>query len=557
MIPSSHVPSIRRSGLRSRAFRLLGSGVVAITVLGGGSVVATSTAALATSTVPANVHRIAGASRLATAIATSQDQFAATGSAQAVVLTRSDTYPDALAGVPLAAKVGGPLLLTGSAALDPAVKAEIVRVLPAGATVYILGGTVAVSTAVETTITGLGFVVKRIAGTDRFATAVAVADALGDPTTVFEATGLNFPDALAGGPAAIAKGGAILLTNGSTQSPATAAYLVAHPGGTHYALGGPAAAADPTATALSGDDRYWTAAAVAFTFFADATTVGAATGGNFPDALAAGPDLAAKGAPLLLVPTAGALPEGVAVDLLARTFTGSTHVVLFGGTASVSDDVASQLGVLGGETGAAATASTAAANTGQFGVISEQLNANGLVGKQTLAVDGASGDITVYRQAGTTLTDTGPARADFGALPLTDPDALEAAVNSMFATFDSAAGVTGDAEELFTLNAEQVILNPVASPSLRLAIYAALAADDSATEVAAGVKDSTGRVGIEIFASTGATATDKGKISYIFDPVTLQPLEDSVIGPTGSVIERQTILSLTTSATLPADPYTP
>lgn len=534
--------------------KLLGGGAATITVLGG--VVVASPSALAT-TVPSNVQRIAGSSRLATAIGASQDQFPTTGSATAVVLTRADTYPDALSGGPLAAKVGGPLLLTATGSLDPAVKAEIVRVLPAGGTVYILGGTAAVSPAVEATITGAGFVVKRLAGADRFATAVAVADALGDPTTVFEATGLNFPDALAGGPAAILKGGAILLTNGSVQSAATAAYLAAHPGGTHYALGGPAAAADPTATALSGDDRYWTAAAVAFTFFADATTVGAATGGNFPDALAAGPDLAAKGAPLLLVPTAGALPEGVAVDLFGRTFSGSTKVVLFGGTASVSDDVASQLGVLGGETGAAATATTAAANTGQFGVISEQLNDNGLLGKQTVVVDGASGDITVYRQAGTTLTDTGPARADFGALPLTDPDALEAAVNSMFATFDSDAGFTGDAEDLFTVNAEQVLLNPVSSPSLRVAIYAALAADDSETEVAAGVKDSTGRVGIEIFASTGSTATDKGKISYIFDPATLQPLEDSVIGSTGSVIERQTILSLTTSATLPPDPYTP
>lgn len=536
------------------AMKLLSGSVAATTVLGG--VIVAAPSAFAT-TVPSNVHRIAGSSRLATAIGASQDQFPTTGSATAVVLTRADTYPDALSGGPLAAKVGGPLLLTATGSLDPAVKTEIVRVLPVGGTVYILGGTSAVSAAVESTITGLGFVVKRLAGADRFATAVAVADALGDPTTVFEATGLNFPDALAGGPAAIKTGGAILLTNGSTQSPATAAYLTAHPGGTHYALGGPAAAADPTATPLSGNDRYWTAAAVAFRFFPDATTVGVATGGNFPDALAAGPDLAAKGAPLLLVPTAGALPEGIVVDLLARTFAGSTNVALFGGTASVSDDVASQLGVLGGETGAAATASAAAANTGQFGVISEQLNANGLIGKQTVVVDGASGDITVYRQNGTTLTDTGPARADFGALPLTDPDALETAVNSMFATFDSNAGVTGDAEELFTLNAEQVELNPVASPSLRLAIYAALAADDGLTQVAAGVKDSTGRVGIEIFANTGSTATDKSKISYIFDPVTLQPLEDSVIGPTGSVIERQTILSLTTSATMPPNPYTP
>ncbi|HEY0870802.1 MAG TPA: cell wall-binding repeat-containing protein, partial [Acidothermaceae bacterium] len=330
--------------LHGRPFRFFSGGVVAITLMGGGSIV-TATAASAVTPVPSNVHRIAGSTRLATAIGASQDQFPTAGSASAVVLARSDTFPDALAGGPLAAKVHGPLLLTSSASLDPAVSVEILRVLPAGGTVYILGGTAAVSAAVATTLTANHYVVIRLSGADRFATAVAVADQMGDPTTVFEATGTNFPDALAGGPAAIKTGGVILLTNGATQSTATAAYLAAHPGGTHYALGGPAAAADPVATPLMGDDRFWTSIAVAGTFFPDATTVGAATGLNFPDALAAGSDLAAKGAPLLLVPTAGALPTAIAVDLLNRSFTGSNSVLLFGGTASVSDDVATQLGV--------------------------------------------------------------------------------------------------------------------------------------------------------------------------------------------------------------------
>ena len=98
------------SRIRSRVLRLLGGGVVAVTVLGGGSIVAAPVAGAVT--VPSNVHRIAGSSRLATAIGASQDQFPTSGSAKAVVLARSDTFPDALAGGPLAAKLGGPLLLT-------------------------------------------------------------------------------------------------------------------------------------------------------------------------------------------------------------------------------------------------------------------------------------------------------------------------------------------------------------------------------------------------------------------------------------------------------------
>ena len=534
------------------------SSAVAVGTFAAVVLVASTGSALAVT--PANVQRVAGPDRLATAIATSQDQFPTAGSASAVVLARSDTFPDALAGGPLAAKVHGPLLLTSSAALDASVKIEITRVAVAGATVYILGGTSAISAGVETTLTGMGFVPKRLSGANRFATSVAIADEMGDPTTVFEATGLNFPDALSGGPAAIKTGGVILLTNGPAQSDATAAYLAAHPGGTHYALGGPAAAADPSATPLVGADRFWTSEGIAATFFPTATAVGAATGFNFPDALAAGSDLAAKGAPLLLVPSSGALPEAITVDLLGRLLGGAaTQVVLFGGAASVSDDVATQLGTLGGLTTAGAAATALPANTGQFGVASQTLMAVGLAGAQTLVVDGSSGDVTIYRKGATTqsVPAGSPPRSQLDALPLTNPESLKTAVNSLFASYDSAAGLSGDPDFLFTVNADQLVMNPIASPSLRVALYAALAADDDGTEVASGVKDSQGRVGIKIFASLGADATDKSEISYIFDPVTLMPLEDTVLDSSGAVVTRQTVLSMTTVAALPPNPYGP
>jgi putative cell wall-binding protein len=539
----------------SRIRRFSGGAVVAITLFGGGTIAAASTAGAVTG-VPSDVLRVSGASRLDTAIAASKDQFAAAGSAKAVVLARSDNFPDALAGGPLAAKVGGPLLLTSTAALDASVKAEIVRVAPAGAPVYVLGGTSAVSQSVVTTLTGLGFVVTRLSGADRFATAVAVADAVGDPTTVFEATGLNFPDALAGGPAAIKTGGVILLTNGSAQSPATAAYLAAHAGGTHYALGGPAATADPTATPLAGDDRYWTASAVASQFFPTATTVGVVTGGNFPDALAAGADLASKNAPLLLVPTSGPLPAGVVTALFgtARTL---TNAIVYGGTASVSDDVATQVGVLANATARALTANTSAAFTGQFGVLAQKVTVSGLAGVQTVAVDATSGDATIYKPSVTTQTIPGGfvPRAQVAALPL-DPDALIAAVNALFAADDADLGVT-DPDELFILNAEGIVLDPVTPPSVRYAMYAALESDNGFTDVNAGAKDSTGRPGIEIFAATGADATDKSKISFIFDPNTFLPLEDTTYDAAGAVVTRATVTSLTTVATLPANPYAP
>jgi putative cell wall-binding protein len=506
--------------------------------------------------LPTDVQRISGASRFDTAIATSQDEFPLAGSAAAVVLTRADTYPDALAGVPLAAKVGGPLLLTSSNSLSAAVKAEIIRVLPAGAPVYILGGTAAVSAGVATTITGLGFVVHRLAGANRFATAVAVAGALGNPTTVFEATGLNFPDALAGGPAAIEAGAAILLTNGSVPAAETTAYLAAHTGGTHYALGGPAAAADPTAVAISGSDRYETAAEVADTFFHTPGVAGVATGTNFPDALAAGPDLASKDAPLLLVPPAGVLPPGTTGQLLnyAQTL---RNALVFGGTTSVADSVATQVGVLANLNNVATTESTSTAYTGQFGVLSTHLQTGSGAVNTTQVFDGNAGTSTFYTQGqGSKVIPSTPTRADFTAFPTNNSAALESAVNAAFAAVYASEGYTStDTNAQFLVNAEQVLLNPLASPPLRLAVYVALA-NLPGVVVTSGAKDANGHSGIEISGSISGNVTlDGDQLGYIFDPLTGNLLEDDIVTPAGTGIASSTVTTFTTAATAPADPY--
>src|SRR5207302_1287006 len=113
--------------------------------------------------------------------------------------------------------------------------------------------------------------------------AVQIADqGLGNPATVLEATGLGFADALSGGAAAAKVHGAILLTDGDAQAPDTAAYLAAHPSDTRYALGGPAAHADPAATEEVGRDRYETSAMVAEAFFPLPAIAGAADGLAFP-----------------------------------------------------------------------------------------------------------------------------------------------------------------------------------------------------------------------------------------------------------------------------------
>ena len=289
---------------------------------------------------PDPVVRLAGNDRVLTAIAVSQDSYPK-GGAGAVVLARSDGFADALAGTPLAVSKDAPMLITASGgSLDQRVDDEIGRVLPKGRVVYILGGASAVDPSVDTHLVGAGYQVVRLQGNDRYATAVAIAhDGLEDPGAQVFATGTDFADALAGGAAAanVPVGGAILLTNGSTMPAATSAYISAHPALLRFALGGPAAAAEPTAVPIVGTDRFDTAVKVAQQFFNGPATAGIAYGFNYPDALAGGAHIGAKDGPLLLVNT-GSIPTVVG-NYLTSNKSSLASAYVYGGSAVVSDGV--------------------------------------------------------------------------------------------------------------------------------------------------------------------------------------------------------------------------
>jgi hypothetical protein len=288
------------------------------------------------------VRTAAGGDRLETAVLLSQQAFAAADTAGAVVLARSDTFPDALTGVPLAAAKHAPLLLTDTRAISADVLAEIDRVLPMGGDVFVLGGEGAIAPEVVAAIESAGFKVTRLGGVDRYETAAVIARrGLGSPTTVFEVSGLGFPDALAAGPAAAVSNGAILLTAGTRQSDATAAYLSDIAGVRRIAIGGAAAEADRGATAVVGADRYATATEVARRFFPDRAVIGIATGDNFADGMTGGAFVAAAHAPLLLVrPTL--VPASV-LDYLHETAGVVDGVLVFGGTDAISSAVVDEL----------------------------------------------------------------------------------------------------------------------------------------------------------------------------------------------------------------------
>lgn len=125
-------------------------------------------------------------------------------------------WADALAATVLAARDTTPILLTRPGDLPEATRKILAG--PGIGEVRIVGGTGAVSAKVEDAVKSLGRTTRRLAGADRYATSQSLmreAEKGGaDDRETFVATGLNFPDALASGPAIARLGHQMILVDG-------------------------------------------------------------------------------------------------------------------------------------------------------------------------------------------------------------------------------------------------------------------------------------------------------------------------------------------------------
>lgn len=196
----------------------------------------------------------------------------------------------------------------------------------------------------------------RVSGADRYATAAALSAAnfeLGVPVA-YVATGTNFPDALAAGPAAAHAGGPVLLVKQNEIPGATANELNRLQAAQIVVLGATAVVSDAvlnelnqytsgSVSRIAGEDRYATAALISQTHFGPGSpVVYVATGANFPDALAGGAAAGLQDGPILLV-RPNELPNATA-DELQRLRPG--RIVILGSSAIVADSVARAMGNL-------------------------------------------------------------------------------------------------------------------------------------------------------------------------------------------------------------------
>jgi putative cell wall-binding protein/uncharacterized protein YkwD len=197
------------------------------------------------------VTRLAGGNRYETAAVISQAHFSP-GPAAVYVATGAN-FPDALAGGAAAGMHDGPILLVQRDSLPGATAAELARLHPAK--VVVLGSGSVISDAVVAQLASAsGAPVIRLYGSDRYQTAVQVSranHAAGGPSTVYVATGVNFPDGLSADPVAGSAPGPLLLVPGTSLPSSVAAELARLAPDRVVVIGGRAVISDAVIKAIN------------------------------------------------------------------------------------------------------------------------------------------------------------------------------------------------------------------------------------------------------------------------------------------------------------------
>lgn len=285
------------------------------------------------------VYRICGATRYETAFKTA-DQFKevlGVTKFDSVVVATGKNFADALSGSYLAYVKDAPILLTNGKNVDE-VKSYIRSNLKSGGTIYLLGGTGAVPSTMETGLSG--YHVKRLAGATRYETNLLILEEAGVGNEgIVVCTGKNYADSLS---ASAVKKPILLVKDQLTADQEEMLGTIS--GNEFYIIGGTGAVSSNIANVLNsygtveriyGSTRYETSAAVARRFFKNADSAVLAYGKNFPDGLCGGPLACSMNAPLILTATEKTTAAAGYTDI---------HSIdkgyVLGGSGLISDDAA-------------------------------------------------------------------------------------------------------------------------------------------------------------------------------------------------------------------------
>ncbi|MDR3542520.1 MAG: cell wall-binding repeat-containing protein [Desulfosporosinus sp.] len=349
--------------------------------------------------------RIAGADRVKTSVAVADAGW--TQSDYAVIAYAWD-FPDAVSATPLAYKYSAPILLTDTANLSSNTSAELTKLQVKH--ILIVGGTGAVSDNVASQITAAGMDVQRLSGADRYATSVAIANAVGNTGSIVVTNGYNPYEALSISPIAAKMGMPIILTARDSvpseissylsQNTITQTYILGKADGTTPDDGVADNSAFPNPTRITGANIYERNVNINKLFSSDLnfSKVYLATGKAFADALAGSALAATTGSPLIFVDSD--MPQ-VAKDFLSSEASSVTSACVLGGTGAISDSTVQTVESLLGSS-ALTTSTTPVTGTGTRGAIKTAMDGLVTAGTITQAQeDAVQSAVKSARQGGT------------------------------------------------------------------------------------------------------------------------------------------------------------
>ena len=320
---------------------------------------------------PTPTSRDAGTSRVTTAIELSRQAFV---TAETVVLAPGDDYAEALVAAPLASALDAPLLLTW-ADPDDAVPAEVVAEIGrlGASRAILIGAPDRLPEGVERELVdeaGLAAEnIERITAADRYGLSTGIArrlEELGSDVSrpllalgEHDVPGRGWPDALGASAVAAAQKVPVLLTRPDSLPSAVRDWLTDSVVEEVRIVGGPAAIGEHVeeeirselqrdTRRIAGSNRYETSLALLGEVIEadsaiDDMVVHVATGRNFPDALAAGPSVAARNAFLLLVDGVDAEGSPSIVAWMDERRDGLAAIHAVGGPRAVADAVLDRL----------------------------------------------------------------------------------------------------------------------------------------------------------------------------------------------------------------------
>lgn len=236
-----------------------------------------------------------------------------------VLIGRGDQSADALTGNVLASKYGAPILLSKNNELPKPIEEELLRLKPKK--VYILGGSLAISSTVEEKIRQVvpTAEVVRIEGNNRYKTSMEIAKEINSPSKsiilapAYDPSGeKESPDALTVGPYAGINQIPIILTEKDHLRSDIRSYIIDSGIESVYLLGGELVVSKEVEQELgsiveveriAGRTRYETATKIAERFPLNNSNVFFSRGDRHIDALSAAPLATREQAPILLTKT--------------------------------------------------------------------------------------------------------------------------------------------------------------------------------------------------------------------------------------------------------------